>query len=424
MSMQTTQQTPTDVLAALRQGDEQALERLVRDRFASLNAEAVAELRDDPTGAPKVVERAFIRVWEARDQLDTPEKLEEFLHASVHEAAVRERSRRAARQRFENHHHVHSNGQSHGPTSETPEEAWQHVAAAVHAAVPDAAQLAATQHARHDLARHETASHMVGAVKPKRSATPFVIAGVVAVAVFGGLYWVNRTSEDVAITRALASNDVRVINTRPAQAGAVNLNDGSTATLAPDARITVPPNFGETVRAVRLDGAAVFAVKEAGERPLTVRAGNVGITATSGIFGVRADAGSPFITVRVTSGQATVAAGPATRTVSAGRAVQIDAQGAMREPDAAALEQATSWMDGQFAVRNQPLGAVLPQLVRWYGLELKVPDAALLNRPVSMRVPLDSSRVALAALEQSASVKFGWEGRDMVLRDARAAATR
>ena len=70
-----------DVLAELRRGDERALERLFRERFTELSAEARAELDVDGSQAPRVVEDAFLSAWKARTHFETPESLK--IHAVV-----------------------------------------------------------------------------------------------------------------------------------------------------------------------------------------------------------------------------------------------------------------------------------------------------------------------------------------------------
>jgi len=49
---------------------------------------------------------------------------------------------------------------------------------------------------------------------------------------------------------------------------------------------------------------------------------------------------------------------------------------------------------------------------------VKVPDLPLLDRDASFSVPLDSSRLAISQVEQSANVKFAYEGETKVFRDA------
>ena len=64
---------------------------------------------------------------------------------------------------------------------------------------------------------------------------------------------------------------------------------------------------------------------------------------------------------------------------------------------------------------------MLPQLKRWYGLDIKVVDRTLLDRMVSMQAALDSPKEAINAVQQSANVQFAWapDGKTMVFNDAK-----
>src|SRR5919202_2016550 len=83
-----------DVLTGLRQGDEGALERVFRDHYEALTAEAMAVLHDAGLAAI-TVERVFLRVWKDREKYQTPDELSAFLHQCTHESAVQKQARRA-----------------------------------------------------------------------------------------------------------------------------------------------------------------------------------------------------------------------------------------------------------------------------------------------------------------------------------------
>jgi ferric-dicitrate binding protein FerR (iron transport regulator) len=89
-----------------------------------------------------------------------------------------------------------------------------------------------------------------------------------------------------------------------------------------------------------------------------------------------------------------------------------------REPTTPELQEATSWNDKTLTIANRTLRDVLPQLKRWYGIDIKVVDLPLLDRPVSIQASLDSPKEAITAVEKSANVKFGYEGKTMVFHDA------
>jgi transmembrane sensor len=420
----TSQPIDRDVLTGFRAGDESSFERLFRERFAALTDEAKQQFGDTHGPAPKVVERAFVRAWEERARFETPESLDTFLHASVHEQVVRERSRIAALHRFEGHDALH--GAANAPRNGAArviepiplDEAWKHVAAMLHAPAANAA----VRHKALDDSRHEAAHHMANIVKPRSIKMPLITAGVVAAAILGGLWWVDQNSANAAVSGALSSADARVIGSGAGQIGTTTLKDGSTAKVGPDTKLTVSPTYGTNLRALKLEGAASFQVREGLKEPFAVRVRDATIYATGTAFDVTAFPADPAVIVRVRQGSVSVNADGDPRAVSAGQAVAIDRDGAVTDVSGARLDQAVGWVDGKFAVADRPLREVLPLLTRWYRIELQVRDSSLLSRPVSGSAPLDSSMAAIRAVEQSARLKFDYEGKTMVLRDAGAAA--
>jgi ferric-dicitrate binding protein FerR (iron transport regulator) len=91
----------------------------------------------------------------------------------------------------------------------------------------------------------------------------------------------------------------------------------------------------------------------------------------------------------------------------------------MRAPTGPELEEATSWNEHTLTIANRQLRDALPQLKRWYGVDIKVPDLPLLDRPVTVQASLDSPKEAITAIEESAGVKFGYDDKTMVFRDAK-----
>ena len=138
---------------------------------------------------------------------------------------------------------------------------------------------------------------------------------------------------------------------------------------------------------------------------------------TGTVLTVRAFPSESAVVVAVQQGGASVQVGDSLRAVAAGHAVLVSKK-TMREPTAVELQEATSWNDKTLTIANRPLRDVLPQLKRWYGLDIKVIDAPLLARMVTMQASLDSPNEAITGVSQSANVKFGYEGKTMVFTDA------
>jgi ferric-dicitrate binding protein FerR (iron transport regulator) len=140
------------------------------------------------------------------------------------------------------------------------------------------------------------------------------------------------------------------------------------------------------------------------------------------VLTVRAYPEDSAVTVWVKGGTVTVRVGDSTHTVAAGKALRVDKSNAVSEPTQDQLDEAISWNDHKVTIVNQQLRDVLPQLKRWYGLDIKVLDLPLLDRPVTLRASADSPREAISAVEKSADVKFGYMEKTMIFKDARPAA--
>ena len=406
--------------------DEEALRLAFFSRYPTLAAEARTALGDEAAGlTPKVVEGAFVRAWDARARLTTADQLGAFLHDDVHHAAVRALSRRAAAHRLSDREghgtdHAHA-ASSHAPADVVidPDESWPHVLHAVRHEGP-------SQHALDEtaaIARHEAAGHIVLAT---REGPPWKAIGFGALAlglVLAAGFWVEKASADASASTAVNASDVRVVNAPPAQIGIVTLDDGSKVRLAPDSKLSIPTGFGPSLRAVKLDGAAGFDVAKGGKGDFRVYAGDALIIAHGTSFSVRAYPEDSATTVVVTEGKVDVRAGKLVRPLDAGSALFLARGQSPRVASPDEREEADGWRGGNLIVTNRPLREVLPQLKRWYNLDVKVPDTAMLARHVTFRASLDSSREAIRGVERSTGLTFGYQGQTMVFEGGKGSAS-
>jgi ferric-dicitrate binding protein FerR (iron transport regulator) len=224
------------------------------------------------------------------------------------------------------------------------------------------------------------------------------------------------------VTGALAAADARTHVAATAQLAKVTLDDGTQAVLSPESKLIVPKQFGDLLRAVKLEGEATFTVVPGQRHPLEIRAGNTKTLVTGTILTIRAFPAESAVVVALKEGTANVKVGDSVRVVGAGKAVFVKKQ-EMREPTPSELAEATTWNDQTLTISNRSLRDVLPQLKRWYGLDIKVVDRPLLDRMVSMQASLDSPKEAINAVQQSANVQFAWapDGKTMVFNDAKGA---
>ena len=405
--------------------NEEALRLAFFARYPALAVEARVALGDDAAAlTPKVVEGAFVRAWDARDRLTTADQLGAFLHDDVRHAAVRALSRRAGAHRLadhDGHAAAQSAAASHAPAEVVinPDESWSHVLRATRGE-------AHSQHALDEtaaIARHGAADHIVGATREGPAWKTIGIGVVALVVILAVGYWVDKAGDDVSASTAVNAADARTVTAPPAQIGVITLDDGSKVRLAPDSKLSIPTQFGASLRAVKLAGAASFDVAKGKESDFRVYAGDAIIVAHGTAFSVRAYPEDSAMTVVVTDGAVDVREGKLVRSLDVGGALHVAHGMAPRLASPDERERADGWRNGTLVLTNRSLRDVLPELKRWYNLDVMVPDSGLLVRRVSLRASLDSSRQAIRGVEQSTGLQFGYQGSQMIFEDGKATAS-
>lgn len=399
-----------DLVRMLRNGDDAALEQIFHARFESVRGRAAQDL--EAASAARVTERVFVALWRDRERLESVDDVEAALTDLTKAQIARERARLAAVHRFEESEHVHPGaGRNH---SAPPEEVlWSHVSSAIHAPPPDAER---TAHLRADHSRHSTAEH-VEAIAHKSEWKGALALGVGAVVIGVGLIWaLDRASAPARVEKALAAADVRTLNTNSGQRGAIDLRDGGRVQLGPRSTLTIPAEYGDELRAIRVEGSALVQAAD-GDRPIDVRIAGSPLAILGSHLRVSAYPGAREIFVGAVD--ATEVRLPSeTRTLPAGSTLAIASSGAVREPTPAEVDEMLGWTEGQFVVNDRPLRDALDAMRLAYGSDISVTDPALLERRVSVRAPLTSSRDAIAALETSGKLAFGYVENQMVMRDS------
>lgn len=188
---------------------------------------------------------------------------------------------------------------------------------------------------------------------------------------------------------------------RPGERLAVMLPDGSQAELNSGSSLHYNRHFG-AVRAVRLEGEAFFDVVP-GERPFVVQTFNAEVRVLGTRFGVRAWFGGleEATTVALETGRVTLTpAGQPERTVTLAPGEIRRVQGQKDAVDVPlvstlSVDDATAWRQGDLISKDQPLGVVLGDVERRFGVHLQVQAPSLRQRRVNLalRQPTDAEAV-------------------------------
>ena len=393
--------------------DEQALKRAFDSEFESCLTSARGHLGDAPTLAPRVVEGAFVNAWNKRASITTPIQLTSVLAEEVQHGAARALSRRASGARFGavgGKDKAGAHAASAGAAD--PAAVWKQIETTIHGSATHAT------HAAPGAAGHEAAAHMKTVGKGRSWVIPIAIGVVALVASIAGVRYFDRLGEDDAVLQTVDNTAIQPLaGSESGQIGTLTLPDSSKVRMAPQTKLYAPDGFPSKIRAIRLEGTAMFDVAPGRTLPFRVVAKKVHVIATGTQFVVTAYPSDSGIGVQVREGSVTVKAGSTVATVAAGQAVHIE-KGAIRPATDDEKLAGFAWVDGQVGA-HKPLHDVVDALTRWFDYDVKLPDLSLTERDASFNVPLDSSRLAISQVEKSANVKFAYEGEAKVFRDAK-----
>lgn len=252
------------------------------------------------------------------------------------------------------------------------------------------------------------------------------LAGLAAAAVAAVAVGIGRrgaTGEDAAPGAAPATELRTAVGVRDS----LLLPDGSRVVLAPGSRLTVAAGYGGDARDVRLEGEGWFAVRHDEARPFRVLAGGARVVDIGTEFAVRTDGlpGARGVAVAVYEGSVSIA--PDTDAAGAAKAVvlgvgdrgTVDAQGRVSAERGAASAEDAAWTRGRLTYRGTPLVVVQADLRRWYGVELRIADSALVGRRLTAAFDGDPVERVLEVIALAVGGEVTRTGDVVVLRRAR-----
>ena len=410
--------SPSPLTAAAFLSDEAALKRVFDEEFAAALESAKSQLGEAVALAPRVVETAFVNVWGQRDTLANRDQFRSVLSDEIRHGAARALSRRVSGARFGAVGGTQAKAHGVSAEQESAAHVWSQIDKTLHGTGPTAESRAATAAA----GRHEAAAHMKDLSKKRSWAVPVAIGVFALIVSVAGMLYVDRLGEDDAILGLVANQEIQPIQSGSGQIGSVKLGDGTQMSVGPETKIYIPDGFGTKNRALKVEGTASFDVAKGQQMPFRVVARRQHFIATGTKFVVSTFTPDTIPMVLVQEGSVTIKSGKNTAIATAGQAMVADAAKGIRPATDDEKAEAFGWVDKRVTVRNKQLRVVVGAMTRWFNYDIKVPDIKLLDRPASIDVPLDSSKLAISQVEQSAKVQFAYEGESKVFRDAPATA--
>src|SRR5947199_294937 len=175
--------------------------------------------------------------------------------------------------------------------------------------------------------------------------------------------------------------------------------------------LEVHPFAAEYIEAVRR------ALAQHEVKPLAVHAGPGVIWDLGTRFGVRAYADEPEVEVVVAAGKVRVrgAGNPdsAGQVVNGGELSRLDHTGVASPPRRVDTRRYLAWTEGRLAFQDAPLRDVLPQLARWYDVDLTLGSPSLGDRHVTLSVRGEPVAQVLDAIALLAHARYERAGRSV-----------
>ncbi len=244
------------------------------------------------------------------------------------------------------------------------------------------------------------------------------VAAVIALVIASAAVW-RLASERGPRPEAVAT---RTYTTHRGERAVFSLIDGSRVTLGASSRLDVPDTYGARVRDVLLQGQAYFEVVSNPAKPFRVHAGRATTEVLGTKFDVRAYRDDSTIAVVVAEGTVALALADSVRAavLHHGDLARLDRGGAVHVEHGILLDRYLAWTEGRLEFVNAPLRAVLPELDRWYDVDIRLGDPALAAQPLTASLGTESADEMLRLLEASLQVRAERQGRLVTLYPSQA----
>lgn len=256
-------------------------------------------------------------------------------------------------------------------------------------------------------------THPLRSLTTRRSRRRMIPAGIMAaaaaIALAFGIRSVARTTGS-STTSDVSARILRSFATGPGQRALIDLADGTHIVLAPGTRLRVSlPVASSGTRELTLDGEAMFTVTHDVAHPFVVRT-RYGTTIDVGTsFAVRAYTGEPY---RVVVREGRVELGGAhVPILVAGDVVTRDADGTLQLAHAQDAASLLDWADGHLTFEHTRFGEIVPELERWYGVQIRIATPALRNRVITGQFDTESRSEAMDALSRTLGAQHTTDGQ-------------
>ena len=270
-------------------------------------------------------------------------------------------------------------------------------------------------------------THMLNVISPKRRKIRILnaVASAAAVFVIGAFIWLlhdnSRLNEQVlsltaqnekliAIPELEQGESILNYRVNPGVKGKITLPDGSEVILNSASTLRTPARYENGKRVVELEGEGYFKVESNPDWPMYVRTSRgVTVKVTGTEFNLSTYSDDAALKLTLVRGRVslldekndTEIAVREKEEVVIGNRRQLETP--TRKP--ADIKVNTSWKDGYLVFDNTPIREVIKKMERWYGIDITVNDARVMNNNFTASFQSESLQQVLTLLDITCGIK-------------------
>lgn len=264
-------------------------------------------------------------------------------------------------------------------------------------------------------------------VEPKRKRLRILsaVASAAAIFVVGAFIWVlhdnNRLNNQVAsltaqnqkliaIPELVQGESVLSYKVNPGVKGTIVLPDGSEVILNSASTLRTPARFENGKRVVELEGEGYFKVESNPDWPMYVRTSRgVTVKVTGTEFNLSTYSDDAALKLTLVRGKVSLLDEKSETevVVREKEEVVVGARAQLEKPTrkTADMKLNTSWKDGYLVFDNTPIREVIKKMERWYGVDITVADARVMNNTFTASFRSESLQQVLTLLDITCSIK-------------------
>lgn len=264
-------------------------------------------------------------------------------------------------------------------------------------------------------------------VEPKRKRLRILsaVASAAAIFVVGAFIWVlhdnNRLNDQVAsltaqnqkliaIPELVQGESVLSYKVNPGVKGTIVLPDGSEVILNSASTLRTPARFENGKRVVELEGEGYFKVESNPDWPMYVRTSRgVTVKVTGTEFNLSTYSDDAALKLTLVRGKVSLLDEKSETevVVREKEEVIVGARAQLEKPTrkTADMKLNTSWKDGYLVFDNTPIREVIKKMERWYGVDITVADASVMNNTFTASFRSESLQQVLTLLDITCSIK-------------------